>query len=550
MIMPVLEIVTGSNSSGGTFKYIQPLVERFSPEHSLVLVGGLMIALFLFKSLFTILKIAFSARFVNRLRYTWTMGIMWKYMHAVYSYHVSQRQGFLLNNVSREPSIAAKSIFIMITFASDIFLFILLYGLLLFVNWQATLVITICAGLLLGFFLRVSHRYSTSVGRRKLLLAQEITAIASENINGVRQIKIFSFENEAFQRLGKKLHNLIRIIVKYAIVISLPGEVTQVVSLCGIVGVLFFVKFFTEVAIFDIIPTLGLFVVTLHRLLPTFSRLFSTAMSINTLLPSLELVHALNNEIIDTEDLDKGEVVSSLETDIVFDNVFFSYNSNQPLFESLSFTIPRGGITALVGVSGSGKSTIIDLLTGFYCTQRGMIRINGMDINGITMNSWRALVGYVSQEAYLFSASVRDNILMGKPAATEEEVYEAARKANADEFIREMSQGYESKLGERGLNISGGQRQRIALARALIRDPQVLILDEATSSLDRESELLIQGTIESFAGHKTVIIISHRLKMVQNADRIFVLESGRIVEQGRFDEMVDSNCRFNELAGA
>jgi len=548
MVMPFLEIITDSSSTD-SLRFLQPLIEKFPPQHTIMLVSGLMAGLFILRNLLLILQTAYSAWFVSHLRYSWTMGIMRKYMHAVYSYHVSQKQGVLLNNLIKEPSIAAKSIFSVIEFFSQILLITLLYVLLLVVNWQVTMVITVGGALLLSLVLRTANRYSTSVGKRQLALNQEVTAIGAESINGVRQIKIFSSENVTFKRLDAKLRELIRIIIKYRIIIQLPLVATEIVVICGIFALLLFVQYFTEIAILDIVPTIGVFVLALRRLIPAFSNLFSSRMNINTYLPSLELVHGLNNNVIETENLDNGEPVSSLESDIVFDNVFFRYDHDQPLFEGLTFTIPRGQITALVGLSGSGKSTIIDLLTGFYKSQQGTIGINGMDIKEISMNSWRSLVGYVSQDTYLFSASVRDNILMGKPSATEEEVLEAGRKANADEFIRSLPDGYETFLGERGLNLSGGQRQRIALARALIRDPQVLILDEATSSLDRESERFIQKAIDSFAGLKTVIIISHRLVTVQNANRIFVLEKGQIVEQGRFDELVNTEGRFHELSG-
>ena len=549
MVMPLLEIITGSTSSQ-SFKYFQPLIKWFPAEYSLFLVGSLIAALFLLKNLLLILKTAYAVGFVNRLRHRWTMGIMRKYMHATYSYYDSQKQGVLLNNLIKEPNVAAKSIFSIFEFVSQALLITLMYCMLLVVNWQITLAITAFGGLLIGLVLRTANRYSTSVGKRQLAINQGMTAIGAESISGVRQIKIFSFENKACQRLDERLRELIRIIIRYKIFVTLPRAVTEILVICGIVALLFFVRYFTEIAILDAVPTIGLFIIVLQRLIPAFPQMLSSMMNINTYLPSLELVYGLNGEDIETENLDKGEQTTSLESDIVFNNVSFCYTQKRPLFQGLTFNIPRGKTIALVGASGSGKSTIIDLLMGFYKTQQGEIIINSRDIKEISLNSWRSLVGYVSQETYLFNASVRDNILMGKPAAREDELFDATRMANADRFIREFPLGYETMLGERGQNISGGQRQRIALARALIRNPEVLILDEATSSLDRESERFVQETIEGLAGLKTVIIISHRLSTVKHADRIFALENGRIVEQGGFDELIDSEGRFHELVRA
>ena len=272
-------------------------------------------------------------------------------------------------------------------------------------------------------------------------------------------------------------------------------------------------------------------------------------MNIHAYLPSLKIVSQLNVIGVETEDVGEGESIEKLDADIVFDHVCFGYNDGKPVFEDLMLTIPKGCLTAIVGPSGSGKSTIADLIAGFYRVDAGKILLNGIDLKNYDLLKWRAMIGYVSQDAYLFNVTIRDNILMGKPKAGEKELAETAQLANADGFIHSLPNSYDTICGERGLNLSGGQRQRIALARALIRDPQLLIFDEATSALDMESERLIQETITKLKGQKTMLVITHRLASVENADLIHVLDDGRIVESGTYAELCRRQGRLFQISG-
>jgi subfamily B ATP-binding cassette protein MsbA len=227
--------------------------------------------------------------------------------------------------------------------------------------------------------------------------------------------------------------------------------------------------------------------------------------------------------------------------------VTFSYRDGQTALNDVSFTVPRGSVVALVGSSGAGKSTVVDLLSRFFDVTQGAIRVDGRDIRDLRVPDLRALLGIVSQETVLFHDTVRSNISYGRPDATPEQVEEAARAANAHEFIEKMPNRYDTVVGERGVELSGGQRQRIAIARALLRDPPVLIFDEATSALDTESERLIQDAIERLLVGRTVFVVAHRLSTVQRADQILVLEDGRIVERGDHASLLAQAGRYRQL---
>jgi len=236
-----------------------------------------------------------------------------------------------------------------------------------------------------------------------------------------------------------------------------------------------------------------------------------------------------------------------IQGEVEFDDVSFSYDQKCPVLHGVTFHVQPGERVALVGPSGSGKTTIVSLIPRFYDVAAGRVLIDGHDVRDVTIQSLRCHIGMVLQDPILFSGSVRENILYGKPWATDEEVIEAARAANALEFITAMPNGFESEVGERGSFLSGGQRQRITIARAFLKDPRILTLDEATANLDPESEHLIQGAMKRLIAGRTTFIIAHRLSTVVNADRILVLSAGRVVESGTHHELLANGGIYREF---
>ena len=232
---------------------------------------------------------------------------------------------------------------------------------------------------------------------------------------------------------------------------------------------------------------------------------------------------------------------------MVFDGVTFGYKEGQYALEDINIQAKPGEMIALVGPSGSGKSTIANLIPRFYDVEAGSISIDGYDIREVTADSLREQIGLVPQETMLFSTNVLENIRYGRLDATDEEVLQAAVAANADEFIRELPEGYETKLGERGLNLSGGQRQRIAIARAILKNPRVLILDEATSALDTESEKIVQEALDKLMIGRTSFVIAHRLSTIFNADQIYVVENGHVREHGTHEELLAKGGLYSNL---
>ncbi|WP_342526125.1 ABC transporter ATP-binding protein [Chryseomicrobium sp. FSL W7-1435] len=296
------------------------------------------------------------------------------------------------------------------------------------------------------------------------------------------------------------------------------------------------------------VGTMAAFVAYIERLYGPLRRLVNSSTTLTQSIASMDRMFELMDEAYEVEDRPGAKKLERSRGELTFQNVYFQYEEEgTPVLRGIDFTIAAGQTTAFVGMSGGGKSTIISLLPRFYDVTGGAIRLDGQDIRDVTIESLRKQIGLVLQDTLLFSDSIKMNIAMGNPKASDEEIIEAAKAANAHEFIMGLPNGYDTTVGERGVKLSGGQKQRIAIARVFLKDPRILVLDEATSALDLESESLIQDSLERLARERTTLVVAHRLSTITHADQILVVEHGQITEKGTHQQLMAKKGAYYNL---
>jgi subfamily B ATP-binding cassette protein MsbA len=383
--------------------------------------------------------------------------------------------------------------------------------------------------------------------RRKGNQHGEMTSVVQETVSGIRLVKSFGAENVEIDRFGAASNRYAQLTVRLTRLSQLAGPVTEVIGTTVATALLWFgarqVLIDHELSGADLIAFL-LYALRMLQPIKALSQLPTTAQSSFAAADRLfEILDAPSEQQTDTGTRD----VATFDKEIAFEDVTFAYG-DAPVLSHVSLTARKGEIVALVGPSGAGKSTLVDLIPRFYEIEHGRITIDGIDTRSFKLPPLRALTGIVSQDTVLFNDTVRSNIAYGTVRTyTDAEVEAAARAANAHAFIEELPDGYHTILGERGTRLSGGQRQRLAIARALLRDPPILILDEATSALDTESERLVQEAVDRLLEGRTVFVIAHRLSTIVHADLILVLDRGEIVERGTHTELLAAGGAYHRL---
>jgi len=454
------------------------------------------------------------------------------------SYYTQKRSGELINTFSAEVSHLSFAFNEIINFVTKSCVILAYTCAMFFISWQLTLVTVLLFSLLAAAAsnwirrVRQASFEMTSAGG-------ELAAKTTEFIGGIRTVQAFwtqEFESKRFYEVAQKFANAW---LKASTISGLLQPLIEALATTILVAmILVAVSTLISSGILNVVSLLA-FLFALFRLLPIIAHMNSSWSLIAMNSGAFNAVE----ELLRTDDkaylIDGKKDLPGLKQTIELVNVDFGYDNSQLVLHDINLTIERGQTVALVGASGSGKTTLADLLVRFYDPIRGKILIDKVDLREYSLGSLRNNIAVVSQDTFIFNTSVRENIAYGLENIDDEAIFEAAKGANADEFISELPQGFETKLGDRGVRLSGGQRQRIAIARALLRNPEILILDEATSALDSVSERLVQQSLERLAYGRTAIAIAHRLSTIFKADKVIVIEQGRIIEQGGYQELLN-----------
>jgi subfamily B ATP-binding cassette protein MsbA len=462
------------------------------------------------------------------------------------SYFDSTKSGVLISRIMTDPegirNLVGTGI---IQLVGGVFTASIALAALLYYNWRLT-VGTILLLVVFAAIMAVAFRKLRPIFRKRGEINAEVTGRLGETLGGVRLVKVYVAEereavvfNEGVMRLYR---NIASTITGTSLVSSLSTVIVGGVSLVIMIG--------GGRAVLGGEMTVGqliTFTFLVGMMVAPLVNIASIGTQITEAFAGLDRIRELREVLPEDADDESREALGEVRGAVEFRDVSFAYREGTPVLQDITFDAPAGTTTALVGPSGAGKSTLISLIMAFHYPDAGEILVDGRDLSRLRLIDYRRQLGVVMQDNFLFDGTIRDNIAYARPAATDEDIREAARIANADEFIDRFEDGYDTVVGERGVKLSGGQRQRLAIARAIIADPRVLILDEATSSLDSESEALIRDGLRQLRRGRTTFVIAHRLSTIQSADQILVLDGGRIVERGTHSELLRAGGLYRSL---
>ena len=545
LLIPFLQNLQSGNSlviNNPIIQNIDQYLINFQPQQRVLLLTSSILVAILIKAVLSYIYTALCSWLQNSTLHRLRTAVYKQLIAVSQSFWDTNKSGELLNLITQETYYSSQALSFLIWVIINLSMIGIFGLLLLLISWRLTLLVAL-GFLLISVLIRTLTSKTQVLGRKYQQANIYLSNLTLETFTGIKTIRAFgkeSYEEQRYYQASKKSCDSSINLAKQSVMIEPISEGLSVAILMCVM----LVAFYTQVTL----PVLITFIFMLYRLQPQVQKLNSNLTQVIALSNYVKSVFLL------LEREDKPYVISGnvnfheLRKGITFDAVNFLYPSqNKPALENISLFIPKGKTTALVGYSGAGKSTIINLIFRLYDVTSGEIYIDNYLIKELDLATWRSNMALVSQDVHIFSSTVRENIAYGRPDATETEIIAAAKQAYAHEFICELAQGYDTFVGDRGIKLSGGQRQRISIARAILCNPEILILDEATNALDNISEKLIQDAINLLSQNRTVIVIAHRLSTIKDADQIIVLKQGKVEEQGSFSDLMERKAVFHKL---
>ncbi|MBU1998584.1 MAG: ABC transporter ATP-binding protein [Candidatus Omnitrophota bacterium] len=504
-----------------------------------------VVVLFLLKGVFTFFQSYFMSNIGQLVVRDIRNKLYAKFQGLSLDFFVHSRGGELISRITNDVKLVETAVAYATTDVIYQFLQVVVFTFLIFfIHWKMALTALVLLPLISLPIIKVG-RMLRKLSRRSQEKMADINSFLYEGILGAKIIKAFNMEGHEVAKFNQANHDYYRISMKSIKRSLLLSPATEFLG--AIAGIFVFVWGGKEVIAGKIsFGVFGLFLGSMLSLVRPFKKLSQVNSLIQQAAAASTRIYEIFDTVASVAERKNASIFTEFKNEILFQDVWFSY-ADVPVLKGASLNVKKGEALAIVGPSGSGKTTLVDLVPRFYDPQKGAILIDGIDIKNYTIKSLRQQIGLVTQETILFNDTIRANISYGKPEALKEEIVQAAMQAHAHDFISRLSSGYDTLIGDRGMKLSGGERQRIAIARAILKNPPILILDEATSALDTEAERIVQEALNRLIKGRTVFVIAHRLSTVRNASHIIVIDQGRIVEEGNHSELLAKEGLYNRL---
>ncbi len=545
---PLFSSILGESDQGsaGILGFITEGVKLLPFSDPILAASMLLVGLYALKAIFITVREGLIANASGKVLYDIKNQMMRKHADADYQFVLNSKQGDLIYTTLLAPHKVAVLLLRVPQIAAEFLKILAISFVLVFISPLVTLAL---AFLGIGYYLvvhQLSGRVSYHLGKGRVTASAEQTVIANEFLTGIRHIITFRSTTEWLERFRRENETFSRLYSKDLVWLALPKSLMELCAVASLIGLLLVLRMVNPQGFTATRPSVGVFGMALVQLLPAVTLSGRMRMELSGTLPDAEMIyHALTEPV--PRRMDGAKLLESFCKAIVFENVSFAHKGRDILLKDLDLTLEKGNVIAIVGPSGAGKTTLINLLLGLFEPTNGRITIDGVPLQEYKLETWLNKIGFVSQDPFIYHSSIAENILFGRNSHSMDSVIKAATIANAHGFISELPEGYQTIAGERGMKLSGGQQQRIAIARAILEDPDLLILDEATSSLDSFSEKLVQEAIDNVAKDRTVLIIAHRLSTVRYADKIVVMDKGQVVEEGSHDELLRQEGHYSRL---
>ena len=559
IIIPIMELFVNQEKihSSQAVKWFYELIGVADTVSLLIFLILTAIVLFIAKTVYALFMLYKQQQYLSSIDNSIKTSVLKAYLEKPYSFHLENNSSILFKNLNNEVNQFISGFLSPVTLiVSEVVITIGIFLLLIFIYPFVTISLLLFFGITLMSVNWLINKKIKSYAVARMVNSEKIYKYALEALNAVKEIKIYNVSKFFINRFSSACEKYTDGYVKFSLVSMLPRYLMEVIVFCVILGALL-ISIFWNIKISEMIPIMTVMGIAALRVLPSVSRIHTSFSQLHFSSNSLDVIYEiLNDKTIERDDMADNYFYSGIEDteakSIRLENISFGYKSRPvPTFEGITVTIPLLKTVAFAGVSGAGKSTLIDILMGLLIPSDGSLYYGETIINADNMLSYRKKVGYVPQQIYLIDDTLEANIAFGIPhnSIDQRQLDHILQIAQLSEFVKDLPDGLKTQVGERGIRLSGGQRQRIGIARALYHNPEILILDEATSSLDGHTEFEITNAIKGLHGKLTIILVAHRLTTIEHSDIIYVIEGRQIVAQGNFQELMEHSPAFQKISG-